>query len=186
LNELIEKDTLSPEEKDLYELLKQAYQKGGPKGSLREFVMNYDTLNEKDSLHFDLKAAIQETEKDYNGLKQAKDHALTLQGYHKQGLELQEQIRRQTPEEFRSSGEQIQERYEVISGGVAKVIGELKGIGYDIVTKQEQMDRGTFMRGYFQRFGEAWKPVRNYGSLGVGLAVAAATGLGHLRNRVHK
>jgi len=184
LNGYIEKDPLSPEEKEFYELLKQEYQKEGPKGILRDFIMHYETFNENDALHSSLKAAIVETEKNYNSIKQAKDYALTLQGYHKQGLELQGKVRGQTPEEFGRSREQIQERYETVRNGVAKVIGELKSIGYDIVTKQEQIDRGTFVRKYFERFGDAWKPLRNWGSAGVGLAVAA--GMGYLRHRVHK
>jgi len=184
LNGFIEKDPLSPEEKEFYELLKQEYQKGGSKGSLREFIMNYETFNERDELHSGLKAAIEETEKTYNSIKQARKYALTLQGYHKQGLELQEQIRGQTPEEFGRSIDQMQERYYTIGGGVAKVIGELKGMGYEIVTKQEQIDRGTFMRKYFKRFGNFWKPVRNWGSAGVGLAAIA--GIGYLMHRGHK
>ncbi len=175
INSYLENNSLPEEERELYSFLKQEYQREGKKEYLKEFIRNYGTYSEQNQLLANLINSINESEDIYSRIQENKKYISSLQGLLQEGIELKTRIRAQTPEEFGKYEQQIQAKVGELRKSVDGIIEELERKGYDIETRQEAINKGTFVGPYLKRLNDTWNPVRDLGSIILGSLAAAAT-----------
>jgi len=145
LNNYLENAELSEEEKGLYEFLKQEAQKGNEE-NIRHFINNYDSYSVSQDVLLKLRASLSEAEGLYGKIQENKSYIMNLQDLLKQGIALKQEVRDKSAQEVVEYKEQIDKRINEFRESVDNVINELEEKGYDIVTREEFISRGSYAR----------------------------------------
>lgn len=145
LNIYLENAELSNEEKELYEFLKQEAQKGNEK-NIRHFIENYDSYSERQDVLLKLRVSLSEAESLYGRIQENKSYIINLQDLLKKGIILKQEVRTKSAQEVAQYREQIDNSINELKSSVNNVINELKQKGYDIETREDFIESGTFAR----------------------------------------
>ncbi len=137
-------DALSPEERSLYEFLKEQFEKGTQDTTLKDFIMNYGDFDERNLHLLTLRASLTEAVEVYDKIRENKDYMLKLQDLLKQGIALKEEVREKAPEELRKDRERIEEMIGGMRTSFYGLIDQMKNEGYGIETREDYKSRRTF------------------------------------------
>ena len=168
LNEYVKNSkSLQPEERRLYEFLKGEYEEEGDKEHLRNFIKNYNAYSGETQVLLSLKDQITESEKLYENIKENKQYIEKLQGLLQEGIELKQNVREKSKEEFEKHEKEIKTSIKDLKDSVYGVIKELKSKGYDIETRADYINKGTFAKAA----DSVINPIVEFGSLAAGAYV---------------
>lgn len=144
LNHYLEKAAelrMQPEERELYQFLKQQCEQGDSK-RVRDFIKNYDRFEGRNEVLISLRAYLTEAEELFAKIRDNKEYILKLQGLLKDGIKQAEQIRATAEADFAKHREEISASIAELKEAVDSTIKELKKKGYEIETRQDYIDSG--------------------------------------------
>jgi len=147
LNELIsnsEKLKLSPDERQLYVTLRNECEKEGGGQRVKDYIHAYTNVKLNSETLRRLKAHVEEAEKLYAKIIENKDYVIKLQGLLKDGIKQAEDLRAKSQQEFMKHRKEISDKISELKGAVDSTITELKNKGYDIETREDYINKGTF------------------------------------------
>lgn len=174
VNGYLAMSNLSKEERVFYESLKEEQKRSG-EGDLRKFITEYETNGGRKQVLENLRSSIETSEEVFGKIQENKIYISNLQELLKEGIDLGKQIREQKSTEFAVYEQRIQSKVTELRGSVDRIINELEDKGYLISTRQEEIDRGTFIGPYARKFGEAIVPIQKIGAvIAGGLAAIVA------------
>ncbi len=137
---------LLPEERELFEFLRENYRREGGGEQARRFIERYEGFDESNEALLELRAHITESERLFEDIRENKTYITKLQEMLKEGIKMKEEARQRAPEEFGAYREEIQKQVTRLKGSVDTVITELQAKGYPIETREQYIARGTFGR----------------------------------------
>jgi hypothetical protein len=139
-----EKLNLSQNERDLYLNIKKEYEKEGGNMRVKDFIRSYNNASANSETLRKLKAHVEEAEKLYAKIMENKDYVIKLQGLLNDGIKQAEDLRSKSQQDFAMHRKEISDKIGELKGAVDSTIKELKNKGYDIETREDYINKGTF------------------------------------------
>ncbi|MAH07105.1 hypothetical protein CMI38_02550 [Candidatus Pacearchaeota archaeon] len=143
LNGYLRSSKLSSEERALYGFLRDEYGKSGNEEDLRHFVQNYDKFKDRNDVLLKLRDSLGRAELLYGNIQDNKEYLSELQGLLKEGIELKQNVRVKTHQEFSVLEDEVNKKISELRGSVDDIIHDLESKGYDIETRDEVIDAGS-------------------------------------------
>jgi len=184
INDYLRTDkALLTEERELFAFLKNQYEQEGGSGRVKEFVKSYNKTDARSDALIKLKANIAEAETLYGQIKENKVYIQRLQGYLKEGISLEEEVRAKRAVEFSKQKAEVDQKVLKLKESVDDIIKELKAKGYEIETRQDIANKKTWGP-YARQAMELLHPLTSWAPHIVGGLTAVITW--HLRRKSQK
>ena len=174
LNDYLGNSNLPAEERELYLFMKEKYKNSENSNNLREFIEDYNKNDGRNQALIRLRASLTQAEENYEKINENKEYLQKLQGLLIEGIELKQNVRKKSQEEFANLEEQVNGEIVRLRGSVNTIIADLEEKGYDIETREEIVNKTTLSK-YIE-------PIVLWGSVALGSIMGAKT-FGTLRRK---
>ncbi len=130
---------LDAEEREVFRFLADQYKREGGAGDVRKFIMNRESFNPRNEAYLRLRAHVSECERLYTEIKENSKYLGDLQTLLKDGIRQVNDVRVSSASEFAQHRADIQSKVDELRESVDAIVGELKGKGYNIETREDVM-----------------------------------------------
>ncbi len=173
---------ISPEERELYLILKQECEKNNNSQAVRDFIRQHNHYDARTETLVRLRTHLSEAENLYAKIKENKEYVIKLQTLLKDGISQVEKVRTTSEQDFKRQKQEITDKVNELKTTVDNTIQELKKKGYDIETREDYINSGTIAA----NVRKGLMPQTSIGALITGLGAAVLTFLYTRKNSQYK